>query len=61
MAGVPVVLRGCRGDAVDLTDPLAREEHSVVQRAAAHAAYSTAAWRRRTADGSAYASRASRR
>jgi len=50
MSGVPVVLQ--EGEAqVDLSDPLAREEHSVVQRRTAHAAYSAAAWRRRTADG----------
>jgi hypothetical protein len=34
---------------VDLQDPLAREEHSVVLRRAAMAAFSGAAWRRRTA------------
>ena len=35
---------------VDLTDPQAREEHSVVLRRAALTAYSSAAWRRRLAD-----------
>ena len=49
MSGVPVVLQEAEVQ-VDLSDPLAREEHSVVQRRTAHAAYSTAAWRRRTAD-----------
>ena len=47
MAGVPVVEPDSE---VDLSDPVAREEHSVVQRRAAHAAYSTAAWRRRAAE-----------
>lgn len=47
MAGVPVV--ESEGD-VDLADALAREEHSVRQRRVAHATWSTAAWRRRTAD-----------
>ena len=50
MSGVPVVLPDAEVQ-VDLSDPLAREEHSVAQRRAAHAAYSTAAWRRRLADG----------
>jgi hypothetical protein len=35
---------------VDLADPQAREEHSVVLRRAALTAYSSAAWRRRLAD-----------
>ncbi len=35
---------------VDLTDPQAREEHSVVLRRAALTAYSSAAWRRRLGD-----------
>jgi hypothetical protein len=48
MAGVPVVQEGSEMH-VDLSDPLAREEHSVVQRRAAHAEYSKAAWRRRVA------------
>ncbi len=47
MAGVPVVEPDSE---VDLSDPVAREEHSVLQRRAAHAAYSTAAWRRRAAE-----------
>jgi hypothetical protein len=50
MSGVPVVLQDAEVQ-TDLSDPLAREEHSVVQRRAAHAAYSAAAWRRRLADG----------
>ena len=49
MSGIPVVLRDAEVQA-DLSDPLAREEHSVVQRRATHAAYSAAAWRRRAAD-----------
>ncbi len=49
MSGIPVVLLDALVQ-VDLSDQLAREEHSVVQRRAAHAAYSTAAWRRRSAD-----------
>ena len=44
---------------VDLSDPVAREEHSVVLRRAAHAAYSTAAWRRGRPTGPAYAWRPS--
>ncbi len=50
MSGIPVVLLDA-GVQADLSDPVAREEHSVVQRRAAHAAYSMAAWRRRLADG----------
>jgi hypothetical protein len=48
MAGVPVVLDDSEV-LVDLADPVAREEHSVRQRRLAHATWSTAAWRRRTA------------
>jgi hypothetical protein len=48
MAGVPVVLDDSEVR-VDLADPLAREEHSVRQRRIAHATWSTASWRRRTA------------
>ncbi len=49
MAGVPVVLEDSEVR-VDLADPSAREEHSVRQRRMAHATWSTAAWRRRTAE-----------
>jgi hypothetical protein len=44
MAGVPM------GSEVDLADPVAREEHSVVQRREALRTWSTAAWRRRAAE-----------
>jgi glycosyltransferase involved in cell wall biosynthesis len=44
MAGVPT------GSEVDLADPVAREEHSVVQRREALRTWSTAAWRRRAAE-----------
>lgn len=42
----PAVADGIRAP-VDLADPLAREEHSVVLRRAAHSTYSTHAWRGR--------------
>lgn len=58
MAGVPLVAEGAVPGAlaqiasplaatVDLADPVAREEHSIVLRRAALAAYSTSSWRRR--------------
>ena len=57
MAGVPLIaadsppeLRAigpAMAAPVDLADPVAREEHSIVLRRAALAAYSTSAWRRR--------------
>ena len=65
MAGVPLVAEEFRPEvaahlgaevaatitaAVDLTDPQAREEHSIVLRRAALSTYSSAAWRRRLAD-----------
>ncbi len=49
MSGVPVVLDDSEAQ-VDLSDPLSREEHSVLRRREALRAYSTAAWRRRAAD-----------